>query len=99
MFGTGYKEVLRDILFCGLQLINMSPSGIRLCLSLLVACLLTAAQAHEYLNYSTVMGYFLQDEASTNASTFNYVRTYNNYASRQRSILANSVGRRRRTSA
>ena len=73
MLGSGYKEVLRDILLYGLQLINMSSSGIHHCVLLLVACLLTAAQAHEYLNYSTVTGYFLQDEVSTNASTFNYV--------------------------
>lgn len=28
-----------------------------------------------YLNYTTVTGYFLQDEASTNATAFDYVRT------------------------
>lgn len=27
-----------------------------------------------YINYTTVTGYFLQDEPTTNASTFNYVR-------------------------
>lgn len=26
-----------------------------------------------YINYTTVTGYFLQDEPTTNASTFNYV--------------------------
>lgn len=28
-----------------------------------------------YINYTTVTGYFLQDEASTNASTFNFIST------------------------
>lgn len=35
-----------------------------------------------YINYTTVTGYFLQDEASTNATTFNYVRV----------VLSSSVG-------
>lgn len=29
-----------------------------------------------YINYTTVPGFFLQDEASTDASTFNYVGSY-----------------------
>ena len=33
-----------------------------------------AAQSNGYIKYSTVTGYFLQDEATTNATTFNYVR-------------------------
>lgn len=31
--------------------------------------------AHTYLNYTTVTGYFLQDDPSTNASTFNFTTT------------------------
>ena len=29
----------------------------------------------QYINYTTVPGYFLQDDASTDASTFNYMTT------------------------
>lgn len=29
-----------------------------------------------YINYTTVPGFFLQDEASTDASTFDYVGSY-----------------------
>lgn len=36
-----------------------------------------AGTAAGYLNYTTVTGYFLQDEASTNATTFDYVRPLN----------------------
>lgn len=31
--------------------------------------------AHTYINYTTVTGYFLQDEAVTNATTFNFTST------------------------
>lgn len=31
--------------------------------------------AHTYINYTTVTGYFLQDDPSTNASTFNFATT------------------------
>lgn len=34
-----------------------------------------AAPSNSYINYSTVTGYFLQDEPSTNATTFNFVTT------------------------
>ncbi|KAL8774863.1 MAG: hypothetical protein Q9209_000802 [Squamulea sp. 1 TL-2023] len=35
----------------------------------------SAAPKRESYNYSVVTGYFLQDEASTNASTFNFINT------------------------
>ena len=39
-------------------------------------CLADSAQtAKSYINYTTVTGYFLQDEPSTNASTFNFMTT------------------------
>jgi hypothetical protein len=34
---------------------------------------LTASAKASYIEYSTVTGYFLQDESSTDASTFDYV--------------------------
>lgn len=34
---------------------------------------LAAFAKASYINYTTVTGYFLQDEASTNATTFVYV--------------------------
>lgn len=34
---------------------------------------LNATNTTGYINYTTVTGYFLQDDASTNASTFDYV--------------------------
>ncbi|KAI9693462.1 MAG: hypothetical protein M1820_009255 [Bogoriella megaspora] len=42
-----------------------------------VLALVVLAQAHggQYINYTTVTGYFLQDDPSTNASTFNYTTT------------------------
>lgn len=36
---------------------------------------LAALAKASYINYTTVTGYFLQDEASTDASTFVYVGT------------------------
>lgn len=38
--------------------------------------LATLIQA-SYINYTTVTGYFMQDEASTDADTFVYVRRFN----------------------
>lgn len=37
------------------------------------AACLNVSNAAGYINYTTVTGYFLQDEPTTNASTFNYV--------------------------
>lgn len=34
----------------------------------------------KYINYTTVTGYFLQDDPSTNATTFNYVRAFEHIA-------------------
>lgn len=34
----------------------------------------TRASGKGYIKYSTVTGYFLQDDPSTNATTFDYVR-------------------------
>ena len=34
-----------------------------------------AKASNSYINYTTVTGYFLQDEASTNATTFNFITT------------------------
>lgn len=42
-------------------------------LCLLLAC---AAPSLAYIQYSTVTGYFLQDDNSTNATTFDYVRGF-----------------------
>ncbi|KAL9008318.1 MAG: hypothetical protein Q9173_006545 [Seirophora scorigena] len=43
------------------------------------ACFVDATPKHDqqssYINYTTVTGYFLQDEASTNASTFSFIDT------------------------
>lgn len=36
---------------------------------------LTNSTTTGYINYTTVTGYFLQDEATTNATSFDYVRT------------------------
>jgi hypothetical protein len=48
-------------------------------LPFLAASTFTAATLHVtgqgYINYTTITGYFLQDDPSTNASTFNYVRS------------------------
>ena len=33
----------------------------------------------EYIKYTTVTGFFQQDDLATNASTFNYVRTFPRY--------------------
>lgn len=41
----------------------------------LAAAAATTASA-TYINYTTVTGYFLQDEASTNATTFVYVCSF-----------------------
>jgi hypothetical protein len=35
-----------------------------------------SAAPQPYVNYSTVTGYFLQDEPSTDPSTFNYVSRF-----------------------
>ncbi|GLA67206.1 putative phosphoglycerate mutase pmu1 [Aspergillus tubingensis] len=40
-----------------------------------LAIALTATAQASYINYTTVTGYFLQDEASTDASTFDYTTT------------------------
>ncbi|GLB06052.1 hypothetical protein AtubIFM57258_001348 [Aspergillus tubingensis] len=40
-----------------------------------LAIALTAIAQASYINYTTVTGYFLQDEASTDASTFDYTTT------------------------
>lgn len=37
------------------------------------AASLNAIDSDGYIQYTTVTGYFLQDDPSTNASTFNYV--------------------------
>ena len=37
------------------------------------AASLNVSGAAGYINYTTITGYFLQDEPTTNASTFNYV--------------------------
>ena len=42
---------------------------------LLVALTHASRIAHTYINYTTVTGYFLQDEPSTNATTFNFTAT------------------------
>lgn len=47
--------------------------------TLLLSCgdartLATRAKDKGYIKYSTVKGYFLQDDPSTNATTFDYVR-------------------------
>ena len=45
---------------------------------LVLAILAVVVKSHyihqEYINYTTLTGYFLQDEPTTNPSTFNYVR-------------------------
>ena len=60
---------------------------------------LVHAQSGSYIQYSTVTGYFLQDEPSTNATTFDYVRPYFCYFSetatdngRLRPILVSLTG-------
>lgn len=35
-----------------------------------------AASASKSINYTTVQGYFIQDDASTDPSSFDYVRLY-----------------------
>ncbi|KAI2825320.1 hypothetical protein CBS147321_10731 [Aspergillus niger] len=40
-----------------------------------LALALTATTQASYINYTTVTGYFLQDEDSTDASTFDYTTT------------------------
>lgn len=46
-------------------------------ISLFVSVILagTSKSSHSYLKYSTVTGYFLQDEASANATTFDFMTT------------------------
>lgn len=44
----------------------------------LLACCFIMAEAHvashhSYINYTTLTGFFLQDDPTTNASTFDYV--------------------------
>jgi hypothetical protein len=34
----------------------------------------TSSHGATYINYTTITGFFLQDDPATNASTFNYVR-------------------------
>ena len=40
-----------------------------------LAALILMAESHQssYINYTTITGFFLQDDLSTNASTFDYV--------------------------
>ena len=47
------------------------------------------ASANAYINYTTVTGYFLQDEHSTNASTFNF--TTNNFGLINRTYPSDST--------
>ncbi len=44
-----------------------------LVLSSAAGAIAAAAHASSYIQYSTVTGYFLQDDNSTNATTFDYV--------------------------
>jgi len=50
-----------------------SPALIFLTILALMASMNGAHNAPSYIKYSTVLGYFLQDDPDTQASSFNYV--------------------------
>jgi hypothetical protein len=60
LFGIVELQVIRIMKFCAL-----SPA--------LLGLLAQAAAVASSIQYSTVTGYFLQDETATDASTFDYV--------------------------
>lgn len=55
----------------------------------LVLAGVVAVSARSYIQYSTVPGYFLQDDNSTNATTFDYVSMRNFVKLRLLTFLSN----------
>lgn len=57
-------------------MVQLFNSGLLLALAPAVLAWKTGSiscNTYSYINYTTVTGFFLQDEAATNPSTFNYV--------------------------
>ena len=56
---------------------TMFPSYALVVGATIASCLVQTplANAHSYINYTTITGYFLQDEPSTNATSFNFMTT------------------------